>query len=246
MEWYDELTAEQLFTAYVAAFSAILGGMISLAASFTVFWLSKRNERVRAAEELRARRDTNARIGLAKLAETTNQMFSLDQTLTEQFKDAHLAGAVSEEPALFVRSMVAGQLGIEKLTAEEMEFLFYSNSGNLVSDILLFEKRAQTTLAVLTQYNEQREKLNEVFLSNDVSLQGDSDAKLNVKLEGKAAHEADIRIASLNRLLADLAENAPLLMSDGFALIDRFCAVAEEHFGSKFPKAQKRDGAPLC
>jgi len=208
MEWWSSLSHEQQINFVIPFASTLLGGAITLASSLIIFRASRKSEQTRAEAELMGHRKRFASIGLAKLIAITNTLYSVKKTIDGQFEEInkHVVGAY--EPALAIQPLIGVDRGFERVSGEDMEFLMTVDSGGLISEIEILQRRLGTTLAAVDNYSELGKELKGILHSGAKEMDDQQGPGVSVAFEvtGSEGVIAEAIIGSMNRALADLIE----------------------------------------
>ena len=238
MGLWSGLSPETQVAAAAAIFAALLSGLISIFSVIVAFRLMRKHDQLVREQELKARRDIGARIGLGKLTAMTNKLYSIDKHFTEQFRTATEEGGVVIEPALAITPIVTGVAEVERLTAGEMEFLYFSNSGSLTTKVQLFQSRVATDFASVAEISRQRSALDEFVLRNGTVVGEPDGAAVTTEFDERTGAGTVVMVGTLNRLIASTVVKVEADLAEGLKLIERYRVVGEEVFGKKFPKIQ--------
>lgn len=243
MDWWSSLSHEQQINFVIPFASTLLGGAITLASSLIIFRVSKKSEKTRAEAELMGRRKMYASIGLAKLIAITNILYSVKKTIDGQFEEIgkHVVG--SYEPALAIQPLIGVDRDFERVAGEDIEFLMAVDSGGLISEIEILQRRLGSTLAAVENYSELGKELKRVLHSGAKEMDDQQGPGVSVLFEviGSEGVVAEAIIGSMNRALADLIEALEKDLKEALRVAEKYRKVAVGVFGEKFPKITNSD-----
>ncbi|MCR9158100.1 MAG: hypothetical protein NXH80_12695 [Rhodobacteraceae bacterium] len=241
IEWFNQLSDEAFFAGVTAIVAALLGGLISLISALMVFWLATRKETKLFEQRLNDTRNTNARIGLGKLLNMSNQLYSIERFISKQLAEAQKEAPVIE-PGLAVVGSSAGNFEVDRLNSAELEFLVHSKSNGLVSEIHMFQRAVMTHVAALEQYTVLRREFDDFSLKHG-RIPEDPDGRLvSTEFDEKHGRQASIMLGSLNILLGEILTTIEDDIKTGFDLADSYREMAVKQFGEPFPTIQKLGG----
>ncbi|GEM_PF-6842846 len=235
MEFFQELTADQKLTLFVAFASALLGGLISTAAS----WLTTRqsivaNETTRQLEK-REKEAFYAHQGLIKINQYANAAYSLKKMIDDQFDAANEAGHGDWLPVQKVRGTPKYDESFESFLSEEMVFLLKTKDSQMLGDMIVFEKRVVASLNNFHTYSEERIEWSKKLQKGVIGSSQEGIPSLSAELEGEFAMIADAEAAFLTELLGGIMEMLDRDTKDGFSLLHRYNRAAKDEYGDLFP-----------
>jgi hypothetical protein len=218
----------------------LVGGIISLFSALVVLWFKSYSDKKLANANLKVQRNNDARIGLAKLINICNQFHSINSSISKQLPSLDVAKQTTVDPALVVTALIGGNLSVDVLSAQETEFLLHSNSGGLLTDIHLIQRRLATTFEILKRYNSDREKLDafiEEYLDEEVDFDGPI---VTAKFPVSKRRRYEFQVMKLNRLLGDLMTTTESDLHKAQDLLDEFQRKGAEFFGASFPSVRSK------
>jgi len=218
--------------------ATLVGAGVSIATSLVVFGATfyvtrKTHERDGDKEKAFA-----AYTGLLKTLHTANACLNIQRHIDECFSRAAENNVEVDNPAEIVTEIVAIDLGIEYVAAEESAFLLAIGEAQLLFDVLEFQQRVAAHETTLKRYNEMRLEFQQFVDSNaDEVIEGEG-TMVSLSFSAQSRSRASVKIGVLNNMIGTLIEQ---LERDGVSaksLVQRYHDAANEHFGDMFPRIQ--------
>ena len=206
-----------------------VGGAITAGTAAALFFVARLMDRsTKAAERHKAdgRRALNA---IQKFSATAQEILNINQILGRQFQDAQSELAVSREPAEIVTRFVRPFRQVEKVTIEEVAFLF-PKSAQLYQDIRIIQENQEFNLIRVAQFNEERKELEAYRMNVGFILDAEG---VGPNLSRRVAYQRqyETRVDVLNALLSSLIESLEKDAKKVFPVAERLVAAAKEEFG---------------
>jgi len=241
---WSQLSPDTRITVIAVIVASILGGLISLVSSVTVFTRSVAEERRRREAEKRERDIANAFSGLTKLIHIAEAIENLARHLDKEFAESSRNDGL-REPTSFVRQIVGSNVVIEKISAEEIFFIM-RNDGDLAAEISEIQQRAINHMEVANSYSFLRRDLDD-FTEKHATLEVEEDAtSLGAKFEGGDALVAKLKFARGNQILAHLVVALEEDRRRAGDILRRYAEKARERFGDDFPVQSLEFREPPC
>ncbi|WP_417724628.1 hypothetical protein [Salipiger sp.] len=238
MDIWSSLNVDQRLTVMVAVGSLILGGAISIVSSFIARSQSNRFALKQKAIDRSEIRASLAQGAFVKILQYANYMHSMKGTIDDQFDEADAEGHGALLPVQKIQEIGSLRANFERFRTEEITFLLRGSDAELLGDLLIFERRAESMESAVSLYNERRAELTARLEAGSVSANTDGAAVLTSVLEGREAILADVRIGALQRLLGTIMERLDRDVVFGRRLLARFQEAARKEFGDLFPNLQ--------
>jgi hypothetical protein len=217
-------------------FSGVVGGLATLFAAFSVFWLGNRSEQKKREDEDLKAAAANALSGYFKLAKWCNLIANINLQINKSYQAANEHGLSSSEAFAIVGPSAGVFTEPELLNASEFSFLLTKENFEIVTDVGLVEDRAINLHRLFQQYSA---------LHIELQLWLDAIPGFNRKLDGPIAKDQipddyqdrfDYRAAQLNQIIGGIVEALEEDMPFSTKTTQKFILAAHERYKPYFPK----------